>query len=190
MRRFGKPVMLLGGGGYTPRNVARCWAYETSVVVGQELDNNLPYNDYYEYFSPDYKLHLPTQKNLPNTNGPEYLENTKIAVLKTLSMLEHAPSVPIHTGQAGTMQIPEVGQDCHARDSAYIDSVDPDVRLTGAMQGQKEADGELMPDGNRDGKDGHTAGGTSSSSRSAEEVKAAVAAWQVAPEGEPEEPGL
>ena len=48
VRRFGKPVMLLGGGGYTPRNVARCWTYETSVVVGgDELDNDLPFNDYY-----------------------------------------------------------------------------------------------------------------------------------------------
>jgi histone deacetylase 1/2 len=190
VRRFGKPVMLLGGGGYTPRNVARCWAYETSVVVGQELDNNLPYNDYYEYFSPDYKLHLPTQKNLPNTNGPEYLENTKIAVLKALSMLEHVPSVPISTGQAGTTQIPRAGQDRHARDGEFMDSVDPDVRLTGAMQGQREAAGELMPSGSRDGKDGHGAGGTSSSSRSAEAVKAAVAAWQAAPEGEPEIKGL
>jgi histone deacetylase 1/2 len=40
--------MLLGGGGYTPRNVARCWTYETSIVVGgEELDDDLPFNDYY-----------------------------------------------------------------------------------------------------------------------------------------------
>jgi histone deacetylase 1/2 len=29
--------LVLGGGGYTMRNVARAWAYETGVVVGQEL---------------------------------------------------------------------------------------------------------------------------------------------------------
>ena len=99
--------MLLGGGGYTPRNVARCWTYETSVVVGgAELDDDLPFNDYYEYFAPGYKLHLPVQKNLPNTNGPAYLEQTKQIVLQTLRSLEAIPSVPIFTGQEGTTQVP------------------------------------------------------------------------------------
>jgi histone deacetylase 1/2 len=27
MKRFGIPMVLLGGGGYTIANVARCWAY-------------------------------------------------------------------------------------------------------------------------------------------------------------------
>lgn len=36
--------MVLGGGGYTPRNVARCWAYETSVLLDEELENDIPYN--------------------------------------------------------------------------------------------------------------------------------------------------
>ncbi len=26
--------MVLGGGGYTVRNVARCWAYETGLCLG------------------------------------------------------------------------------------------------------------------------------------------------------------
>ena len=46
--QLGLPLLVLGGGGYTMRNVARCWTYETSVVVGgEELDNDLPFNDYY-----------------------------------------------------------------------------------------------------------------------------------------------
>lgn len=32
-RDFGLPIMVLGGGGYTIKNVARCWAYETGVLV-------------------------------------------------------------------------------------------------------------------------------------------------------------
>jgi histone deacetylase 1/2 len=28
MRFFNVPLLLLGGGGYTIRNVARCWCYE------------------------------------------------------------------------------------------------------------------------------------------------------------------
>lgn len=31
------PLILLGGGGYDPENVARCWAYETSLAVGKEI---------------------------------------------------------------------------------------------------------------------------------------------------------
>lgn len=34
---FGVPMLVLGGGGYTMRNVARCWCYETGRLLGQEL---------------------------------------------------------------------------------------------------------------------------------------------------------
>lgn len=37
MASFGVPLLLLGGGGYTMRNVARCWCYETSRMLGQDL---------------------------------------------------------------------------------------------------------------------------------------------------------
>ena len=29
VRSFNLPLLVLGGGGYTVRNVARCWTYET-----------------------------------------------------------------------------------------------------------------------------------------------------------------
>jgi acetoin utilization deacetylase AcuC-like enzyme len=31
---FNTPIVFLGGGGYTIENVSRCWAYETSVILG------------------------------------------------------------------------------------------------------------------------------------------------------------
>jgi acetoin utilization deacetylase AcuC-like enzyme len=31
MRSFNVPLLLLGGGGYTIRNVARCWCYEVCM---------------------------------------------------------------------------------------------------------------------------------------------------------------
>ena len=37
MKSFNVPLLLLGGGGYTIRNVARCWAYETSVALNAEI---------------------------------------------------------------------------------------------------------------------------------------------------------
>jgi acetoin utilization deacetylase AcuC-like enzyme len=39
MKRFNVPLMLLGGGGYTIRNVARCWTYETSVALDTPIAN-------------------------------------------------------------------------------------------------------------------------------------------------------
>lgn len=41
--------MFLGGGGYTVRNVARCWTYETSIIVGEEISDELPFNGSLSY---------------------------------------------------------------------------------------------------------------------------------------------
>lgn len=43
MRSFNVPMLVLGGGGYTVRNVARCWTYETSLLVESDISNELPY---------------------------------------------------------------------------------------------------------------------------------------------------
>jgi histone deacetylase 1/2 len=41
VKKLGLPLLLLGGGGYTIRNVCRTWAYETSVAIGTELDRSI-----------------------------------------------------------------------------------------------------------------------------------------------------
>lgn len=50
VKSFGLPTLVLGGGGYTIRNVARCWTYETATLLGEALPNELPANDYIDYF--------------------------------------------------------------------------------------------------------------------------------------------
>jgi histone deacetylase 1/2 len=89
---FGLPLLVLGGGGYTVRNVARCWAYETSCLLSKNLKDELPYNDYFEYFAPDYCLKVPPA-NMENLNNYEYLEKCKAIILDNLSQLKGAPSV-------------------------------------------------------------------------------------------------
>lgn len=37
MKSFNVPLMMLGGGGYTIRNVARTWTYETGLALGIDL---------------------------------------------------------------------------------------------------------------------------------------------------------
>ncbi len=39
----------------------------------QEVKDALPYNDYFEYYGPDYRLHIPVS-NMENMNTPVYLE--------------------------------------------------------------------------------------------------------------------
>lgn len=76
VKKYNLPLLLLGGGGYTIRNVARCWTYETAVALGNDIANELPYNDYFEYFGPDFKLHI-SPSNMANQNTPEYLDKIK-----------------------------------------------------------------------------------------------------------------
>lgn len=46
VRSLGLPMLVVGGGGYTLRNVARCWTYETAILVGKkdEIPDEIPNN--------------------------------------------------------------------------------------------------------------------------------------------------
>lgn len=62
LKTFNIPMVVLGGGGYTIQNVARCWAYETGLLLGQKIDAPIPMTDiYYEHYAPDYRLHYPVK---------------------------------------------------------------------------------------------------------------------------------
>ncbi|CRK10002.1 hypothetical protein BN1708_009872 [Verticillium longisporum] len=92
VKSFGLPTLVLGGGGYTMRNVARTWAFETGVLVGQHMERQLPYNEYYEYYAPDFDLDV-RPSNMENSNSTEYLEKVKAALIDNLRHTAPAPSV-------------------------------------------------------------------------------------------------
>ncbi|GAB4860662.1 Histone deacetylase 6 [Ancistrocladus abbreviatus] len=119
LRSFNVPLMVLGGGGYTIRNVARCWCYETAVAVGVEPDNKLPYNEYYEYFGPDYTLHI-EPSNMENQNSPKDLEKIRSMLLEQLSRIPHVPSVPFQTTPPTTQTLEEVEEDKDQRPKPRI----------------------------------------------------------------------
>lgn len=83
VRSFGLPTLVLGGGGYTMRNVARTWAYETGQLVGVEMAPELPFTDYYEYYAPDFELDV-RPSNMENANSVEYLERIKAQVYENV----------------------------------------------------------------------------------------------------------
>lgn len=41
MKSFNLPLLMLGGGGYTIRNVARCWTYETAVALDTDIPDGI-----------------------------------------------------------------------------------------------------------------------------------------------------
>ena len=43
VKSFNIPTLVLGGGGYTVKNVARCWTYETALLLDTDVSNELPY---------------------------------------------------------------------------------------------------------------------------------------------------
>merc|ERR1712088_1284346 len=143
MKKYNLPLMLLGGGGYTIRNVARCWTYETAVALNVEIANELPYNDYFEYFGPDFKLHI-SPSNMANQNTPEYMDKIKTRLFENLRMLPHAPGVQM-------ANIPEDGVPLKDESEA-IDEANPDKRLPQQIKDKiVEADNEFE---GRPGKSG------------------------------------
>ncbi|KAK2106381.1 Histone deacetylase 1 [Saguinus oedipus] len=119
VKSFNLPMLMLGGGGYTIRNVARCWTYETAVALDTEIPNELPYNDYFEYFGPDFKLHI-SPSNMTNQNTNEYLEKIKQRLFENLRMLPHAPGV----------QMQAIPEDAIPEESGDEDEEDPDKRIS------------------------------------------------------------
>lgn len=135
VKGLGVPTLVLGGGGYTIRNVARCWAYETSVLLDTTIPNEIPYNDYFEYYAPDFRLHL-TPENRDNANTEASLEAVRVDLLSQLQSLRGAPSVQM------TEVPPEFSVDAAATaEGAHDGGHDDDVRDKGPGRTTK-GDGE------------------------------------------------
>jgi len=166
MKKYNLPLMLLGGGGYTIRNVARCWTYETAVALNVEIANELPYNDYFEYFGPDFKLHI-SPSNMANQNTPEYMDKIKTRLFENLRMLPHAPGVQM-------ANIPEDGVPLK-EESEALDEANPDKRLPQQIKDKiVEADNEFedsTKSGNKNESDANAANTTSSANDSSVKTK-------------------
>ncbi|OBT67623.1 hypothetical protein VE03_03780 [Pseudogymnoascus sp. 23342-1-I1] len=93
------PLLLVGGGGYTPRNVARAWTNETSIAIGCDttlnpiLPNHTPYRNHFRqttlFPTPDELL---TESRL-NRNTPKRIAEIVASINEELRFVNHAPSV-------------------------------------------------------------------------------------------------
>ncbi|KAF1990222.1 histone deacetylase [Aulographum hederae CBS 113979] len=98
-----RKLLIIGGGGYTPRNVARTWCHETSLCVGaslrDELPNHIPYRRAFETpVNGDGRLYprldnLPSPKHHVNEHTEEYLRQIEENIYEQLRYIKGAPSV-------------------------------------------------------------------------------------------------
>jgi histone deacetylase HOS2 len=93
------PLMLIGGGGYTPRNVARAWANETSIAIGCQatLDPKIPLHTPYRSHFRQETL-FPTPEELQrearaNKNSPKRIQEIISSITEQLRFVSWAPSV-------------------------------------------------------------------------------------------------
>merc|ERR1719491_311199 len=93
------PLLVVGGGGYSVRNVARLWCYETGVLCGKEneMAETIPHSDLMSYYAPTFKLHIESVKDMLNKNTKRYLEDMTGRVLQQMKQIEIAPSVQMNT---------------------------------------------------------------------------------------------
>lgn len=96
VRKYNVPLLVVGGGGYTIKNVSRCWTYETAVLVGASIDENLPTTIYDSFFrETQWKLHPPLTGKVENQNTPASLQRIIASIRTKLRYLQGAPSVAL-----------------------------------------------------------------------------------------------
>lgn len=145
LKTFNVPILLLGGGGYTVRNVARAWTYETAVSIGKqdEIPEQLPFNEFFEYYGPDYRLDV-RSNNMENHNTREYLEKVRTRVVENLRHVTFAPSV----------QIQDVPRDVYSSDEEdEDDSKNKDKRITQKMRDKRRVSELELSDSEDEGDD-------------------------------------
>eukprot|EP00879_Flechtneria_rotunda_P002734 GHRR01002941.1.p1 GENE.GHRR01002941.1~~GHRR01002941.1.p1 ORF type:complete len:613 (+),score=257.58 GHRR01002941.1:137-1975(+) len=111
LAKYKVPTLVVGGGGYTLRNVARCWAYETGRLMGHDLPDQLPQNvlNTFNYYMDNERLRIEVS-NMENSNTRQELEKIKNKVLEQLSMLPPVPSVPLMVMPPGT-KVPDLPEE-------------------------------------------------------------------------------
>jgi acetoin utilization deacetylase AcuC-like enzyme len=78
---YKKPTLFCGGGGYNFPNSARLWTYLTSVIIGQELDNDIPdTSEFFTHYQPTYELHIDKGKQ-KDFNTEKYVTEMRATVL-------------------------------------------------------------------------------------------------------------
>ena len=138
IKSFGIPMLVVGGGGYTPRNVSRLWCYETSIMTDVTLESKLPMElPFRNFFNPDCSLHPNLGDKLDNKNSRKYLDNVRIKILEQLRNLNGAPSVQMN-------EIPPDFKKLTAEEAAELDALNNEERDSMVDAKDEARPGELV----------------------------------------------
>ena len=138
IKSFGIPMLVVGGGGYTPRNVSRLWCYETSIMADVTLESKLPMElPFRNFFNPDCSLHPNLGDKLDNKNSRKYLDNVRIKILEQLRNLNGAPSVQMN-------EIPPDFKKLTAEEAAELDALNNEERDSMVDAKDEARPGELV----------------------------------------------
>ncbi|CAM1507354.1 Fc.00g069950.m01.CDS01 [Cosmosporella sp. VM-42] len=98
-KKFGIPMILFGGGGYTPRNVARAWTYETSIAINCQdkinpiLPEHTPWRDHFKQDTLFPTLEQILGEPRQNRNPQKKLQDIVQHITEQLRFVAAAPSV-------------------------------------------------------------------------------------------------
>ncbi|KAH9902149.1 histone deacetylase phd1 [Xylariomycetidae sp. FL2044] len=106
-KRLKIPLLIFGGGGYTPRNVARAWAYETAVAI-----------DHQKTIPTQIPLHTPWRERFRNDSLLPTIEQilgeprqNKNPQKKLLEIIQHVTEQLRFVGQAPSVQFQAIPPD-------------------------------------------------------------------------------
>lgn len=143
-------LMIIGGGGYTPRNVARAWCHETALSVGATLRDALPAHvPYRQAFMGEENgsgLLYPRLDNIPGKQHPntghtrEYLQKLKENIDRQLRYVDANPSVTMQEVPNEYVKIREE-EDARIRDELEEKEGDGSIR----KRREKNVGGRLEP---------------------------------------------
>ncbi|RDB26247.1 Histone deacetylase phd1 [Hypsizygus marmoreus] len=146
VRKFGVPLLVVGGGGYTIKNVSRCWTYETAVLVGATIPDELPATVYDSFFvDSHWKLHPPLTGKVDNQNTPAALQRITMNIRNKLRYLQGAPSVAMQ-------EIPPNLQGLLWDEDRTAEEKDEETKGTGGAGEQREAERNVVPNEFYDGE--------------------------------------
>lgn len=92
VKGYNIPMLVIGGGGYTIKNVSKAWAYETSVILDVEIPEELPFTEFYSHYGPDYKIGVPINQ-MRDFNTKKDIEVIIEAIHENLRHVTSVPSV-------------------------------------------------------------------------------------------------